>query len=787
MEHKADSWVANYAPDTNWGDAPNLSIQGNGIGRISRVLILHALPAFKPGITINSAKLYLYHYVTQDDPGTLTIVVHRLLDLWDESTVTWNNQPSYDDTVEASLTKSADTYGYWVWDITDLVKKWVSQGYPNYGLILRCTAYTPDKYGSVGFTSKENTLYNSSYLKIDYTPIATSITLTAEKSTLPVGSDIILMGTLEDINGVGIGGEDVTLQEYIDGTWTDISTTTTNTDGSFDFILSGYGIGSYTFRAVFKGSLNYSGSTSPEVTVTVTKIPTSISITSDKTTYYANEVAEFTGKLTRTDTGEGLANQTVTLQKLVGATWTDVGTGLTGLDGTYLIQYTMSEAGTFNFRTIFAGTETFDSAISSTLTITVNKIPTSLTLTPDKLKTVVDEIVNFLGELINSNTGAGIAGQTIELQQLIEGVWTTIMTGTTESDGTVTFSKTMGEVGDFAFRLIYGGTNVYEPSTSSSVSISVTKITTILSFSASVTEISVGGEVEFYGSLIRGDTGEGIPDQIIELQKLEDTIWTTVDTRRTDSTGSYRFYVKFDTEGTFRYRAYFSGSDKHLAADSTPIDITVTMPTYPTTLTLTASSLTAREGESITFSGYLRTENLEPIADAVIKLQELKEDLWADVGQTITDENGFYSIVNRFEEKGTYTIRTVFEGADPYGPSSSTPVTVTILAYVEKVKPRRMMMRLDVSKTSITLGETVKLWGNLGVISIMRTLPIPFQNVRIIVDAETIATLRTDITGSFEGEWKPDKAGDFDLYAEGLTRFLGIKIAESNHIIITVT
>jgi len=96
-------------------------------------------------------------------------------------------------------------------------------------------------------------------------------------------------------------------------------------------------------------------------------------------------------------------------------------------------------------------------------------------------------------------------------------------------------------------------------------------------------------------------------------------------------------------------------------------------------------------------------------------------------------------------------------------------------------------MRLDVSKTSITLGETVRLWGNLGVISIMRTLPIPFQNVRIIADTETITTLRTDITGSFEGEWKPDKAGDFDLYAEGLTRFLGIKIAESNHIIITVT
>jgi hypothetical protein len=124
---------------------------------------------------------------------------------------------------------------------------------------------------------------------------------------------------------------------------------------------------------------------------------------------------------------------------------------------------------------------------------------------------------------------------------------------------------------------------------------------------------------------------------------------------------------------------------------------------------------------------------------------------------------------------------------DPYGPSSSTPTTVTILSAVEKVRPTRVMMRLDVSKTSVTLGESIKLWGNLGVTSIMRTIPLPFQNVRVIADSTTIITSRTNITGAFEVEWKPDKAGTFDIYAEALTRLLGVKIAESNHVIVTVS
>jgi hypothetical protein len=120
--------------------------------------------------------------------------------------------------------------------------------------------------------------------------------------------------------------------------------------------------------------------------------------------------------------------------------------------------------------------------------------------------------------------------------------------------------------------------------------------------------------------------------------------------------------------------------------------------------------------------------------------------------------------------------------------TAPTPVIPPVIPTIQrKVRPRRVVMRLDLSETSVTLGGSVRFWGNLGVIGVLRTIPLPFQKVRLIVDSTATLTLTTDITGAFEGEWTPSKTGSFDIYAEALTRLLGFKIAESNHVAVTVS
>lgn len=784
--HKQDSWVIEVHPNSNWGNSPNLDVGGQQGGYIW-TLIKYDLPDLDPAVTINSAKMRLYHYGNSyTPPDPITINAHEILEDWDESTVTWNNQPSHSSDVVGSITKSPKEYGWWEIGITSLVKKWISKESPNYGVKLIAPEATE---GSVIFSSKENDLYDKSRLVIDYNKIVTEVSLNADKTEVVVGSSVLLYGQLTRTDtGLGISGETVKLQELVNGTWTDRATTTTGADGGFQFDVSFNTVGTYQFRVVYEGSLSFETSTSDTLTINVVKIPTQLEVVADKTTLFVTQTVNFVGTLRRSDDLTGIEGETVTLQQEVDGSWVDKQSKVTEAGGSFAFSVTLSEAGSYNFRVIYSGSPIYEACVSDTISITVNKFPTSLSLIPDKLSAVVDEIVNFKGFLENAETNEGIGGQTVELQQLISGQWTTVLTGTTEADGSVTLSKAMPSVGDIAFRLVFEGTDLYEPSTSDTVTISVSKIPTSITFTAEKLQAYVGELIHLFGSLVRTDTGEPIAGQQIELQQQVDTEWTTVQTTETDANGSFDFPVTFDVEGTFSFKAVFRGTEKHESVESNTIDITSIMPVIPTILTMVASSQTGRVGESITFSGELKTEALEPIADAEIVLEQQIGTEWVEVGTGRTNPSGFYSITKTFTEEGTFTFRTAFRGADPYGPSNSIPTTITVLSAVPyKRAPSRIMQRLDVDKTEVSVGTSIKIWGNLTFIAPLRAIPIPLQRVIIYKNGEAIAQTRTNITGAFETEWTPKEAGTYDLYASAYTRILGIKLAESNHIIINVS
>ncbi|MBU2634172.1 MAG: DNRLRE domain-containing protein [Nanoarchaeota archaeon] len=65
----------------------------------------------------------------------INVQVRRVMDYWGESTITWNNQPSYTSYVYDN--KNAPYPADWTYfDVTDLVQKWIDGVYPNYGFAL---------------------------------------------------------------------------------------------------------------------------------------------------------------------------------------------------------------------------------------------------------------------------------------------------------------------------------------------------------------------------------------------------------------------------------------------------------------------------------------------------------------------------------------------------------------------------------------------------------------------------------------------------------------------------
>jgi hypothetical protein len=114
---------------------------------------LSALPA-DTWITAAIMRLYIAEVTRVDIKGIFT--PYRVTALWNEMTVTWNNQPSFDATVYGSQSIVLGP-GWYEWDITALVRGWYMGLYPNYGLLLKSDESTP--FETKRIYSKEATAY----------------------------------------------------------------------------------------------------------------------------------------------------------------------------------------------------------------------------------------------------------------------------------------------------------------------------------------------------------------------------------------------------------------------------------------------------------------------------------------------------------------------------------------------------------------------------------------------------------------------------------------------------
>jgi hypothetical protein len=90
----------------------------------NRALIRFDLSSVDRAKNVSNAELLLYVY---SDDANQVWGMHEVLDPWDETSVTWNDQPAFNATFEGSLDVNWDMGGRWAkLDVTGLVNKWLS-------------------------------------------------------------------------------------------------------------------------------------------------------------------------------------------------------------------------------------------------------------------------------------------------------------------------------------------------------------------------------------------------------------------------------------------------------------------------------------------------------------------------------------------------------------------------------------------------------------------------------------------------------------------------------------
>ena len=156
-----DAMIRTDIPASNFGNSPDFvantwTAQGNFF--IQRSLIFLDLTSIPTNSTIISAELSLSTNLTsgnyQLDAGQNTSYLLRVLNPWNESTVTWNNQPAFSMANPVILPQStSDTQHYNV-DVTTHVADMVSNPSTNYGWMFKLQ--TEALYRCLDFASSDN-------------------------------------------------------------------------------------------------------------------------------------------------------------------------------------------------------------------------------------------------------------------------------------------------------------------------------------------------------------------------------------------------------------------------------------------------------------------------------------------------------------------------------------------------------------------------------------------------------------------------------------------------------
>ena len=214
----ADTYLASERPFQNFGSSSlflGYNLAGADNYGAERIVVRFDIDSTIPdNAVINSATLRLrlsFSSPTNDDPmGT---VLRRVASHWQESTVTWNSEPTW--TAIDDVTYVGHALDWYEWQLTDVVNDWYLGTYANYGVEIIGDEAVQQRERA--FYSRETTTSFFPQLVVNYTAVNDSEPPSVTVMPLPTYADRSFPVSWEgtDTGGAGIAYYDV--QFRVDG------------------------------------------------------------------------------------------------------------------------------------------------------------------------------------------------------------------------------------------------------------------------------------------------------------------------------------------------------------------------------------------------------------------------------------------------------------------------------------------------------------------------------------------------------------------------------------------
>jgi len=156
-----DTYILSYNSNNNYGTNTTLQIGVNGTlsNAQGNILIQFDLSSIPQGAIIISAVLELYCYsrYTTNNDAIISAPLNTIKTDWSETEVNWSTRPSVNSENIEPYTGLWTVNAWWKWNVTDLIRKFVSGTQTNYGFEVSRISSGTYKYSGAQFYSSNYT------------------------------------------------------------------------------------------------------------------------------------------------------------------------------------------------------------------------------------------------------------------------------------------------------------------------------------------------------------------------------------------------------------------------------------------------------------------------------------------------------------------------------------------------------------------------------------------------------------------------------------------------------
>jgi hypothetical protein len=409
--------------------------------------------------------------------------------------------------------------------------------------------------------------------------------------------------------------------------------------------------GGHTIVAVYGGNSSFAPSTSSFVKQTVNKRPTTTSIVAAPNPTFVGQSVTFTATVS-----SGAATPTGTVTFKDGET--TLGTGTLSA-GTATITTSTLTAGNHNIKAVYGSDASFATSISSVVTQTVNKWPTTTSVVAAPNPSFVGQSVTFTATIAVTSPGSGTPTGTMTFTDGASTLGTVAL-----SAGTATITTSTLIAGNHSIKAVYGGDASFAISTSPVVTQTVNKGATTTSIDAAPNPSVLGQSVTFTSTV---SSSRGTPTGTVTFKDGDSALGTFA-----LSAGVATLTTSTLTAGKHRITAVYGGDASF--ATSTSSSVVQTVNKFATSADLSSSRNPSIFGQSVTFTATVTaTSPASGTPTGTVTFKAGATTLGSD-----TLSAGTATLTTSTLTGSNHTITAVYSGDASFATSTAPSVTQTV-------------------------------------------------------------------------------------------------------------